>query len=493
MLLRRRTLLINAAIGLVILSGVGIAAGALGGAAPQEPEPLTTEVRRGSVIGTVAASGEIVSPDAVGVVFEAAGRVADVAVDVGDEVAAGDVIARLDDQVLTEQVTVAEAAHRAAEAARSQLVAGPSSRQRQLLALERDQAAVQLRQAEEAHERAEASADAARAAADRAVDTASNRLDQAEDAWRAVEDRLCDPVTDDTVTTCVQTQDAIAQAEDALATAEHERDQTRLRESQTVAQTQDTLDQAQLTLRIAEARLDVETAGARSGDVAQADAEVARTAAQLAQARRDVQNATLHAPVGGVVAAVNVQVGGTVSTSSGAAVELTDVGARAAVARFSEADATRLAIGQPAVITFDAIPGVAVNAQVSRIDPTPTLTGNLVQYGVELAFDDLPDGIRIGQTITVEVVTGQADDVLYVPATTVTTLGTRSTVLVYDGESTVERDVEIGLRGDQFVEITAGLAEGDVVVLPSTGTGQLPDVFGPGGPSEPSTEPARGN
>ncbi len=489
---QRRTLLVNSIIGLVILGGIGVTAAALGAASPQEPDPTTAEVRRGSVIGTVAASGEIVAPGEVALDFQTAGRVVEVLVDIGDRVSADQVLARLDTTVLREQRDVAEAAVRAAVAARNRVSQGLTANQRQLLELEREQASLQLTEARDNHARAEAQHAGALEMIDRQVEVAENQYDQARQTRDDIFDELdCDNPTNQTVSACAQARDAALQARAARNTARMDREQAQLREDQVLAQASAQLRQAQLALRIADTRLAVESAPATDADTAQASAEVARANAQLAQAERDLAHAELRASTDGIIATLELREGSVVGGASAtSAIVLTDVNGREAAVRFSEADATRLSVGQPAVVTFDALPGLSVNGRVARIDPKPTVTGNLVQYGAHIEIDALPDEVRLGQTVTVEVITGQADDVLYIPATAVSTVGTRSTVLVYDGVTTTQRDIELGIRGDQYVEVSSGLAEGDRVVLPTRGSATLPDIFGPGGPPEPSTQPA---
>ncbi len=491
--LRRRTLLVNLGIGAVIVVAVTAAAGALVGPAGVEAEPTTADVQRGTVISTVAAAGEVVSRGDVDVDFSIPGRVVEVLVDVGDRVVADQVLARLDDTPLREQLEVAEAAQHAARASRSQLAAGRTTAQRRLLDLERQQALLQLQHARAALELAEDQRDAAVQVYEQQVDAAERTFRRARDFLDEIESELdCDspdPATE--LQTCLQASDRVGEARSARDAARRGRDQARVREEQALAGVRDQVRLAELGLELADARIAVETAPPGQGDTAQLDAEVVRTRVLVAQAERDLDDAVLRAPADGVVAVVGARVGATVSGPGAGAIVLTDVEGREVSAAFAEADATRIEPGQAAVVTFDALPGVSVNGRVLRVDPLPTLTGNLVRYGVRIEVDALPDQVRIGQTTTVEVLVGEADDVLYVPTTAVSTVGTRTTVTVFDGEQSVVRDVVVGLRGDQYLEITSGVSEGERVVLPTRGAGTLPDIFGPGGAGEPSTEPAR--
>jgi len=116
----------------------------------------------------------------------------------------------------------------------------------------------------------------------------------------------------------------------------------------------------------------------------------------------------------------------------------------------------------------------------------------VVSYSATFALAKLPAGARIGQTANVSVQTAKATNVLYVPSTAIVTSGTTYSVTMADGAGT--REVQIGVRGDSFTQITSGLNEGDRVELiqgtigsGTTGgagqgrTGQFPAGQFPGG------------
>ena len=105
------------------------------------------------------------------------------------------------------------------------------------------------------------------------------------------------------------------------------------------------------------------------------------------------------------------------------------------------------------------------------------------RHSTRIARSTTPNGaprtIRLGQTASVSIVTGVARNVLTVPSSAVTTVGTTSTVtLLQNGQQSV-RPVEVGLVGDSSTEIKSGLQAGDVVVL-ATGTASSGFTF-PGG------------
>jgi macrolide-specific efflux system membrane fusion protein len=165
------------------------------------------------------------------------------------------------------------------------------------------------------------------------------------------------------------------------------------------------------------------------------------------------------------------------STSGGGFITVANTSKLEVTANFTEADTTKLKIGQAASVSFDALTGVSAAGKVTAIDMSSTTTNNVVQYGVTISLTSKPAGIRLGQTTTVQVTVAKATNVLYVPTAAVRTIGGQSSVTVIQNGKQVVKTVQIGIKGDQGTEITSGLNVGDRVVLSaSTGSGgvQLP-------------------
>ena len=191
--------------------------------------------------------------------------------------------------------------------------------------------------------------------------------------------------------------------------------------------------------------------------------------AQLAlwQAQQRLAGTVLAAPIGGKVLAVNGSVGTTETPGSTAFIVLgsvTDIQVRA---QFSEADVAAIAIGQAATVT---LPNHAekLTGRVSQIDPAGTASGQLVRYGVLVAFDKPPTELLYGQSANVTVTTAGIDDALYLPSVAVTGVSAGSgTVTVRSSGRDERRTVRVGLRGDQYTQIVSGLSQGDQVVISS--------------------------
>jgi RND family efflux transporter MFP subunit len=201
---------------------------------------------------------------------------------------------------------------------------------------------------------------------------------------------------------------------------------------------------------------------------AQAGAQVVKAQVTLAQARRALAGTVITAPIDGTVLTVAGAVGSQVSgPGSSGFVTIGNLDELQVQAKFSQTEVAELKIGQPARITLATRQGESYDGTVTHIDPAATTTGTLVQYGVMIAFDQVPAGLLLGQTATVQVTVRESDGTLYVPAAAVVprSNGTYA-VQVRHGSDTSTRAVRIGVRGDQYIEIRSGLVAGDRVLLP---------------------------
>jgi membrane fusion protein, macrolide-specific efflux system len=241
-----------------------------------------------------------------------------------------------------------------------------------------------------------------------------------------------------------------------------------------------------------------------------------------ASAQRALAGTELKAPFSGTIVAVNGSVGGSSSGSSSSSsgsggtggtsgggsggtggsstpsstsssgttgtsgfITMADTGKLQIKGEFTETDVAKVKKGQQASVTFDAMQGTRATGKVSGIDQTSTTSNNVVQYGVTVSLSDPPSGLRIGATATVQVITANAQNVLYVPTAAVRTAGGQSTVTVLSAGKQVPKRVQTGVQGDQGTEIKSGLNEGDQVVIASasgtTGGGGFPTGRFPGG------------
>jgi len=132
-----------------------------------------------------------------------------------------------------------------------------------------------------------------------------------------------------------------------------------------------------------------------------------------------------------------------------------------------EVDVAMVAEGQEVRLEFDALPDEVVVGLVTKVAPSATQTNGGVAYIVTVAFEpgDLP--IRLGMTAKVDIVVQRIEDAVLVPNRAVEADREANryyvTAKTLSGSERIE--IKIGLRDDNFTQVTEGLEPGDTVLL----------------------------
>lgn len=133
-----------------------------------------------------------------------------------------------------------------------------------------------------------------------------------------------------------------------------------------------------------------------------------------------------------------------------------------------ESDIIKVAIGQKASITLDALTPMDIfDAAVYKIDPASTVIQDVVYYRIKSKFDNLDSRFKAGMSANVDIHTAEADNVLMIPIRAVQTEDNRQFVQILnpDGKTTTKVQIQTGLEGDGgMVEVKSGLSEGQKVV-----------------------------
>jgi HlyD family secretion protein len=262
---------------------------------------------------------------------------------------------------------------------------------------------------------------------------------------------------------------ALAQAEATLHAAARELERAR----ELVAQgyvSQSRADDAERALLVARSQRDAARVQAESNrergaetaaTLAQLDAAVAT--AQVARAR--LAQATLRAPAPGRVIERDVEPGQIVQPGR-ALLRLAIDGPTELVAPVDERFLATLAPGQRARVVADAFPAQPFAARVVRLAPGVDALRGAVE--VRLRPDGAAPGfLREDMTLSVEIVTGESADARVLPLRALLAGGDddHGRALVVDHGRAAVRELQLGLRTLDRVEVRGGLDDGAVVLL----------------------------
>jgi HlyD family secretion protein len=219
----------------------------------------------------------------------------------------------------------------------------------------------------------------------------------------------------------------------------------------------DTLDQ----LESAKSAADAACNAARANE--------ARAQAAVRVAQTDLDKMTLRAPFDGIVAEVSIEVGEWTTPSPPAipvpaVVDILDPSSLYISAPMDEVDSGRVRPEQVVRVTIDSHRDQSFPGRVTRVAPYVLdlqEQNRTVEIEVELSPDSPMAEFLPGTSADVEVILEVKEDALRIP--TAALMEGNRVLMVADAVLT-ERSLTTGLKNWDFVEVTDGLTEGDLIV-----------------------------
>ena len=180
-----------------------------------------------------------------------------------------------------------------------------------------------------------------------------------------------------------------------------------------------------------------------------------RVESNLAISRQNLDNMNVKAPVAGILSGFNVEVGQSIARGERLG-QIDTPNDYKLTAFIDEFYLGRVDIGQTASYKNYSLVIAKVYPQVQN-----------GQFEVDFKFvTEQPKGIRRGQTIQIKLTLGDASEALLIPngAFYQDTGGKWLFVVSVDGSQAVKRNVRLGRRNNQFIEVIEGLELGEQVV-----------------------------
>ena len=153
-------------------------------------------------------------------------------------------------------------------------------------------------------------------------------------------------------------------------------------------------------------------------DVQSAEARVAQAKSQLDSSKVDLTYATIRSPIDGVVINRLINVGQTVAASFTAPKMFeiaNDLAKMQVECDVDEADIGKIKENQKVRFTVDSFPDETFFGTVNQVRFSPTTTQNVVTYTTIVDVDNPGMKLRPGMTATVQVIAGEAKNVLRIP------------------------------------------------------------------------------
>lgn len=383
---------------------------------------LTVPVEAQDVTARITASGTVQPIQTVNLSPKDSGILAELYVEQGDRVSAGEVIARMESDSIGAELAQARARVAQAEARLTRLRAG-----------DRPQETAQRR----------ASVEQARARVNEAqarLARANERLDRNQ-----------------------YLQDEGAISLDDLDAIRNE-----------VAVAQATLEQSRASLREAEQQLALSREGSRVEDIAEAEAQLQEAIGNLQAVEVRQEDTVIRAPFSGIITQKYATEGAFVTPTTSAS-EATSATSTAIVAlaegleilaEVPEVDVQFLEVGQPVEIIADAYPDQVFRGEVRLIAPEAVVQQNVTSFQVRIALLSGEEQLLSGMNVDLRFLGEELQGATVVPTVAIVTKDGETGVLVPDGSGDPEfRSVTLGLALGDRTQILEGLSPGEQVFI----------------------------
>lgn len=214
----------------------------------------------------------------------------------------------------------------------------------------------------------------------------------------------------------------------------------------------------------------------------------------LESKKAQLNGTSITSPFDGVIVTQTVKVGDSMQQGKVIAT-IMDLSQMQAVVTVDELDIAKVQIGQKANITLDALPGKEFTGKVTKINDIGAPSNGVTTYDVTVIIDK-PDQIKVGMTSNATIEVSSKDHVLVLPIEAVQGTGDQRFVIIpgtptgspapgavnpnrinrpKQGNGALNgmgaqnmRRVTVGLMNENDVEIVSGLKEGEPVLIPIT-------------------------
>jgi HlyD family secretion protein len=407
---------------------------------------ITAKAKLADIQKFITATGTASFLDPVPLYFQANGKIIVLNVKAGDKVTKGQVLAQLDTTKLEQTVEQNQVALLQAQVKLEQIYDQYSN-------LTMKQAQVQLEKAKVQLTAAQQNADPDYLAnqvylAGQKVVNCSNTLAKAQLSG---------------ITSGIQSaQAALNQAQSELTSAQNLQN----------GGAEQALLAAQTEVDAAQNAVDLQAQGPKSTDLRLAQANISQAQANLDTANKDLTEATLVAPINGIITAVSAQENQNVTTESVIMTMAAGQDSLQIDTSVDQADISQVKVGQKTDITLDSTPNEHISATVSQIAPVGKTVNNVTTFNVTILLDSPSPLLFASMSTNVSIILEEAKGVLSIPSEAVKTRGAGKGVLIPGSGANAAPQfvtVETGLDDGTNTEIHSGLSEGQEVII-STGS-----------------------
>ena len=202
--------------------------------------------------------------------------------------------------------------------------------------------------------------------------------------------------------------------------------------------------------------------------------------------QKQLENYTITSPISGTVIDKEYKAGDTVESGK-TLCTIYDLSYLELEMAVDELDIGKVEVGQEVRITADALEGQTFSGVVDKVSINGTTANGATSYPVTIIIEDYGD-LRPGMNVSAQIIGEVVPNALCIPVdavergNTVTVPGPGA--LSEDGLSVVDvtkletKEVTLGRNDDEYIEVTDGLEEGDVVLISNQASSLMDMMMG---------------
>lgn len=205
----------------------------------------------------------------------------------------------------------------------------------------------------------------------------------------------------------------------------------------------------------------LETDAANSGDSLQS------SELSLENQYKQLEDYTITSPIAGTIIEKNYKTGDTMEAGETLCV-IFDLSYLTMTLNVDELDIAKVKVGQQVKVTAEALPGEIYAGVVTKVNINGTTSNGTTSYPVEIRIDE-KENLLPGMNVQAEIVVASHSNSIVVPVKALSRgnriLVKTNTALQEDGVPEGFEYIQVipGISDDEYIEITDGLKEGDVI------------------------------
>jgi membrane fusion protein, macrolide-specific efflux system len=207
-----------------------------------------------------------------------------------------------------------------------------------------------------------------------------------------------------------------------------------------------------------------------AASVSSLDAQIKHARALLDTARANLGYTRIMSPMDGEVISIAAREGQTLNASQQAPtlMRIAKLDNMTVWAQVAEADVSRLKAGQDAYFTVLGNIDERRKSKVRQVLPAPEIINNVIFYNALIDVPNKERDLKVQMTAQVSFVLQEEENALIIPfgALKPSKSDGKFSVRVLLPDGTIEkRSIKLGVRNAMMAQVTAGLQEGDTVVI----------------------------